>query len=50
LVIELHRRDGTSCRNFTRSKDDPAAADPATPLLSLRWTFSAALNEKEPGA
>src|SRR5439155_14683511 len=26
---------------FCRSKDDPAAANPATPLLSLRWTLSA---------
>src|SRR5215831_21394387 len=26
---------------FGRSRDDPAAANPATPLLTLRWTFSA---------
>src|SRR5215510_8253269 len=26
---------------FGRSRDDPAAAKPATPLLTLRWTFSA---------
>src|SRR5438034_7635008 len=24
-----------------RSRDDPAAANPATPLLTLRWTLSA---------
>src|SRR5260221_13345228 len=29
------------CRDFCRSKDDPAAAKPATPLLSLRWTLRA---------
>src|SRR6266566_4727949 len=28
-------------RDFCRSKDDLAAAKPATPLLSLRWTLSA---------
>jgi len=26
---------------FCRSRDDPAAANPATPLLTLRWTFPA---------
>src|SRR5262249_5656337 len=26
---------------FGRSRDDPAAAKPATPWLTLRWTFSA---------
>ena len=26
---------------FCRSRDDPAAANPATPLLTLHWTFSA---------
>src|SRR5262245_27263667 len=26
---------------FGRSRADPAAAKPATPLLTLRWTFSA---------
>src|SRR6266478_8381275 len=28
-------------RDLFRSEDDPAAAKPATPLLSLRWTFRA---------
>jgi hypothetical protein len=28
-------------RDFCRSKDDPSAAKPATPLRSLRWTFRA---------
>src|SRR5215217_318351 len=28
-----------NCRDFCRSRDDPAAANPATPLLTLRWTF-----------
>jgi hypothetical protein len=45
----LHRR-WPSCgfaekarigRDLFRSEDDPPAAKPATPLLSLRWTFSA---------
>src|SRR6266545_5908609 len=31
----------TNCRDFFRSKDDPPAAKPATPLLTLRWTLSA---------
>src|SRR6266516_4431592 len=28
-------------RDFCRSKDEPPAAKPATPLLTLRWTLSA---------
>src|SRR5262249_46594361 len=28
-------------RDLFRSEDDPPAAKPATPLLSLRWTFRA---------
>src|SRR6516164_10372185 len=28
-------------RDLFRSEDDPSAAKPATPLLSLRWTFRA---------
>src|SRR5262245_53874443 len=28
-------------RDLFRSEDDPPAAKPTTPLLSLRWTFSA---------
>src|SRR5215204_1572652 len=30
-----------NCRDFCRSRDDPAAANPAKPLLTLRWTFTA---------
>ena len=30
-----------NCRVFCRCRDDPAAANPAIPLLTLRWTFPA---------
>jgi hypothetical protein len=36
------REMGRNCRDFCRSKDDPAPANPATPLLTLRWRCSAA--------
>src|SRR5215216_5136815 len=36
----VDRRPG-NCRDFYRSRDDPAAANPAKPLLTLRWTFTA---------
>jgi hypothetical protein len=39
---------------FCRCRDDPAAANPAIPLLSLRWTFPAeracvVVTDSEPG-
>jgi hypothetical protein len=39
--IERHRCKARIGRDFFRSKDAPPAANPATPLLSLRWTLSA---------
>jgi Protein of unknown function (DUF3489) len=41
LTIERHRCKARIGRDFFRSKDDPPAAKPATPLLTLRWTLSA---------
>jgi hypothetical protein len=31
---------GGNCRDWGRSRDDAAAANPAIALLTLRWTFS----------
>jgi hypothetical protein len=39
LLIELHRGDGTMAATFCRSKDDPAAANPATTLLTFALDF-----------
>jgi hypothetical protein len=36
FIIDLRNN-----RDLFRSEDDPPAAKPATPLLSLRWTFRA---------
>src|SRR5215211_1298056 len=41
LAAERHRCKARIAANFSRSKDAPPAATPATPLLSLRWTLSA---------
>src|SRR5262249_23927330 len=41
LAIIRRRREGTNWRDLFRSEDDPPAARPATPLLSLRWTLRA---------
>src|SRR5262245_4608261 len=32
---------GSRCAIFCRCRDDPAAGNPAIPLLTLRWTFPA---------
>src|SRR5262249_52515658 len=34
-----HLREAGNGRDFCRSKDDPSAVKPTTPLLSLGWTL-----------